>query len=115
MRDDEHRGSPGSIEKFEVDPAAVRAMGKTVRDLADSAGEAQTYATGNLLLTNYGGSIMLTLCEWMYDLEGTVGDWFGDLAKVSRDSGVELGAAATVYRTTDERTSARLDRSYCSQ
>ncbi|MGG5259006.1 hypothetical protein [Phycicoccus avicenniae] len=115
MRKDDDTGGPGSGEKFEVDPGAVRALGLKVGDLADSAGQAQTYAQGNLLLTNSGSSLMLMVCEWMYDLEGTVGEYFGDLSTVSRDSGTELGAAAEVYRRTDARTSERLDRTYWSQ
>lgn len=115
MHRDDFGGGGGTSEKFEVDPAAVAEVGQNVRRLAESAGRAQTYATGNLLLTNGEGSLILALCEWMYDLEGTVGDYFGDLRTITHDSGVELRASAATYRKTDDRTSARIDRAYWSQ
>ena len=114
MRDDETRGSVPN-ERFTVHPQALSTLAGQVGGLGEGAGEAQTYATGNLLMTNGGGSLMLTLNEWIYDLEGRMGEFFGDLQEVLDDSEQGLRAAARLYRTTDDEAAKRLDASYWSQ
>lgn len=114
MRDDETYGARPN-ERFRVRPQAVSTLAGEVGGLAEGAGEAVTYATGNLLMTNGGGSVLLTLNEWMYDLEGTMAGFFGDLQGVLGDSEDGLRAAARLYRTTDDDAAQRLDATYWSQ
>lgn len=114
MRDDETRGSRPN-ERFSVHPAVISTLAGKVGGLAEGAGEAQTYATGNLLMTNGGGSLLLTLNEWIYDLEGTMGTFFGTLQDVLGESEDGLRAAAQLYRSTDTDAAKRLDATYWSQ
>lgn len=113
MRDTESTGSMPS-ERFSVSPSAITDVAREVGDLADGARQAQSYSTSHLLMTNSGASLITTLCEWIYDLEGTMGTFFGDLAVVLDQSEAGLGESAAMYRTTDRESAARLDRAYWS-
>ena len=113
MRDTESNGSLPS-ERFRVSPAVVTDAAGQVGELADGARQAQSYASSYLLMTNSGASLITTLCEWIYDLEGTMGTFFGDLSGVLDQSETGLTESAQMYRTTDRESAARLDRAYWS-
>jgi hypothetical protein len=97
---------------FEVEHVEVNRFGTTVGDLADDAGMAVGYATGQLGIGYAEGRMFATVVEKATEVREAMERNYGTLKTLVTTAGQELTKAATYYQNTDHAEAARIDRTY---
>ena len=99
-------------ERFRVEVGELRKVGRQLRDLGSTGGEAATYASTHVDFDPSGGAVIERFVDVTTGMDTGVRDLMKDIQRSLHGSGAELVASADRYERLDERASRRLDRNY---
>lgn len=98
---------------LKVNPAALSAMADTLGTLAGENIRAEAYVKEWVSPSgNAGGKILSQLTTELESLEADLIANYARLGRVTAGSSVQMGNAASMYRTTDYEFAAKLDSTY---
>jgi hypothetical protein len=94
---------------FEVDTQALRRCRGRLQDLASDTSSATSYVQEHVDLTGEDGRLFAHVDNVCRDVRARLDDVIGRLRTIFRDSGAELGSAATYYDDTDRAAAEQAD------
>lgn len=99
--------------EFRVREGALERGAEQMTTLSSEVTAAEVYATSYVDLNGLGSSgIFVTAIGALDSVREAIGTELAHLRELTSASGGELAASARHYRTTDDATDARMDRTY---
>lgn len=99
--------------EFRVNEAMLGRAAEKLTTLSGEVSAAESYNTSHVDLTGLGDSgIFVTAIGVLDQVRQAVDGSLGHLRELTTGSASELRATARQYRTTDDATDARMDRTY---